>query len=315
MKIIRSIMFTLGFIGILLMITPFFAPYEIDAFAKGNSTAFNGVFAEKDHSLDLLFTGDSESYTSFMPMRFWEKLGVQSYNIGVASQNLADGYKTISHILQKQKPKLIVLETNQVFTNIGGLANLVDKSMTNTLANIFPILNYHDNWKQILSFQKAQGVEIKRNPLKGWRYNQKESAYEGGPYMHETISSRDIPTLNQHYLDQIVTLCKENNIKLLLVSVPSPRNWNYEKHNAVQSYAQANNIPFLDLNLEVEAIGINWNEDTYDKGDHLNVKGAEKVTQRLIQYISQNYSIQSTYSNEQKLQWDKDYDAFVQQVK
>ncbi|MBK2402550.1 MULTISPECIES: SGNH/GDSL hydrolase family protein [unclassified Erysipelothrix] len=314
MKIIRSIVFTLGFIAILFTITPLFAPYEIDQFAKGNSTAFNGIFAEDTNRLDMLFSGDSESFTSFMPMRFWEKLGIKSYNIAVASQNLADGHKTISHIIQKQNPKVIVLETNQIYTSIGGIANLVDKSMTNTLANVFPILNHHDNWKQILSLQKAKSVEIKRNPLKGWRINRKENAYERGPYMHQTLESKEIPSLNRHYLDQIVALCKEENIQLILVSVPSPRNWTYEKHNGVSAYANENNIPFLDLNLEADSIGMNWQEDTYDKGDHLNLKGAEKVTKRLIEYIAQNYNIKSDTDEAERALWQKDFDAFIQQI-
>ncbi|WP_331836315.1 SGNH/GDSL hydrolase family protein [Erysipelothrix piscisicarius] len=161
---------------------------------------------------------------------------------------------------------------------------------------------------------KAKSVEIKRNPLKGWRINRKENAYERGPYMHQTLESKEIPSLNRHYLDQIVALCKEENIQLILVSVPSPRNWTYEKHNGVSAYANENNIPFLDLNLEADSIGMNWQEDTYDKGDHLNLKGAEKVTKRLIEYIAQNYNIKSDTDEAERALWQKDFDAFIQQI-
>ncbi|MDE8321279.1 hypothetical protein PT234_05220 [Erysipelothrix rhusiopathiae] len=61
-------------------------------------------------------------------------------------------------------------------------------------------------------------------------------------------------------------------------------------------------------------MGINWQEDTYDKGDHLNIKGAEKVTKRLVEYVGQNYKIKSEYTEAEQDLWKKDFDAFIQQI-
>lgn len=41
-----------------------------------------------------------------------------------------------------------------------------------------------------------------------------------------------------------------------------------QRHNEVQALADALAVPYLDLNLNTEELGIDWNLDTLDGGDH-----------------------------------------------
>ena len=43
------------------------------------SEAANGIFGEPGHSLDAIFIGDSEAYSSFSPLQMWEEHGFTSY--------------------------------------------------------------------------------------------------------------------------------------------------------------------------------------------------------------------------------------------
>lgn len=98
------------------------------------------------------------------------------------------------------------------------------------------------------------------------------------------------PTIG-FYLGLIKELCDDHGSQLLLVSVPSPKNWNHAKHEGVARYAQENGIPFLDLNRNAAAgeLSLDWQQDSYDQGDHLNLRGAEKVTDYLGTYIEAHY--------------------------
>ena len=100
-------------------------------------------------------------------------------------------------------------------------------------------------------------------------------------------------------------LCGESGAKLLLVSAPSPVNYNYKKHNTIQAYADRYSIPYIDLNMKTEELGIDWEKDSMDKGDHLNVYGAEKVTGYLGRYLAEHYSLEDHRADEAYAKWNE----------
>ena len=83
---------------------------------------------------------------------------------------------------------------------------------------------------------------------------------------------------------------------LILISVPSPDNWSYQKPQCGENYARENDVTYLDLNLSVEELGIDWTADTTDRGDHLSFTGAKKVTDYLGDYLSENFRLKDRRS-------------------
>lgn len=59
-----------------------------------------------------------------------------------------------------------------------------------------------------------------------------------------------------------------------MISTPSPANYNYKRHNTLEEYARQKGLKYEDLNLKEEELGIDWERDSLDKGDHLNLSGA-----------------------------------------
>ena len=106
-------------------------------------------------------------------------------------------------------------------------------------------------------------------------------------------------------MEDIKKMCRENDAELLLVSAPSPCNYNYKKHNALESYAKENGLPYIDLNMKTEELGINWKTDSYDKGDHLNLSGAQKVTAYMAKYLKENYSIPDHRGEKAYQEWEE----------
>ena len=95
-----------------------------------------------------------------------------------------------------------------------------------------------------------------------------------------------------------------NDIQLILYTVPSPVNWNYKRYNGIKDFAERNKLPFLDLNLKTEELGIDWATDTYDKGDHLNFFGAQKLTSYIGNYLSENSKLIDHREDEKYLFWN-----------
>ena len=76
-------------------------------------------------------------------------------------------------------------------------------------------------------------------------------------------------------------LCREKGIELILVKAPT-NSWMYWWHNAreeqIRRYAEEHSLAYYNFIPLAEEIGIDWSTDTYDAGAHLNVYGAEKLT-------------------------------------
>ena len=117
---------------------------------------------------------------------------------------------------------------------------------------------------------------------------------------------------NRKYLQKIADLCREQNAQLILFSVPSPTNWTVRRHNTVGDTAQELGVPYLDGNLV--DLGIDWDTDSYDGGDHLNYYGAAKVTGWLGTYLGENASLTDCREDPDYVQWNRDFTAFRQRL-
>ena len=122
--------------------------------------------------------------------------------------------------------------------------------------------------------------------------------------MKETEDVQEIPKFVRHYMEDIKKMCEEKNADLLLMSAPSPHNYNYKKHNALENYAKENGLPYIDLNMKTKEIGIDWKKDSYDKGDHLNLHGAQKVTAYMGKYLTENYSLPDHRGEDGYQEWE-----------
>ena len=94
------------------------------------------------------------------------------------------------------------------------------------------------------------------------------------------------------YLDKITELCKKNNIELILTKAPSIYPYWYEEYDKqLQEYAEKNNVEYINLLNYVEEIGIDYTQDTYDSGMHLNLYGAKKLSAFFAEFLKNNYSL------------------------
>ena len=134
--------------------------------------------------------------------------------------------------------------------------------------------------------------------------------YTGGVYMHATDDRTPVTFITRYYLDKIKRLCDAHGTKLLFVTAPSPVNHTMQRHNEVQALADALAVPYLDLNLNTEELGIDWNLDTLDGGDHLNYTGCQKATAYLQRYMQTHYTLPDRRDDVRYEAWNKQAEEF-----
>lgn len=301
MKIVKKSVFILLLIGILSLASQICC--DVYSKQKGminnsdRNKSFAGIASEKKNTIDVLVLGDSESYTSVSPMKLWQDTGISAYICGQSGQKIQETYYMLKTALRTQSPKLVILETNTLFRQ-QEIIKEIQTSAIEMVSYYFPVFRYHDSWKLSLK-EKADSKE----DYKGFSIREAVDSYDGGEYMKETDAKEEISSFVQMYMEKIRKLCKKKGINLLLVSVPSPVNYNYQKHNAIADYAGEKGIPYLDLNLKKE-LGIDWKVDSMDKGDHLNLSGAHKVTEYLGNYLKESYKLADHRTEQAYQEWN-----------
>lgn len=300
-NIIKAVTFLLILSIILWIISYIFIP-------KNNSAEFGmddpeamGILGEKENTVDVLVLGDSEPIASIIPMEIWKEYGITSYVCSTAGQTLPDTCKMAYDVLKKQKPKIVMLETNNSY-----IETKITVPMARIINIIFPITKNHNRWKSLKSkdfFGPIEYTELNEN--KGYYYVGKVDPADASNYMKKSEEIEEIPALNKLYVKFLKAFVESKGAKLIMVSVPNTKNWSYARHNAMKAFTEQEEIEFLDMNELKDEIKINWNKETGDAGEHVNYQGALKVTKYLGKWLNdkkilENHKNDANYDN-----WNK----------
>ena len=309
---IKSISFLTGLLILLYIASYLLIPYN----NMGDSLykKANGILKEPKDTIDYVSMGDSECSASISPMEIWNAYGYSGYNCGVPSQQLQDTYYLLERLLKNQHPKVVFLETNAFYRDFKYI-NTLETSIEEAVKKIFPIYKYHDNWKYFHFYMlKAIGHKAKQAPAtvyKGYQYSAIVKPYKSGPYVTETDDVYVIDDQPLLYLNKIAGLCKDKDIQLILYSAPSPKCWSYSKHNAAAAFANEHHLTYIDLNLDIDTLGIDWANDSRDDGDHLNYFGAKKVSGYMGKYLQEHMGLTDHRTDDRFDGWKKELKNYL----
>lgn len=279
------------FLGILALllggVSWAFVPKDNTPEAGIQDVLSSGYLAEPVDSLDYVVLGDSIPKFAVMPPLLWKEQGIAGYVCAAAGDSMPKLVETVQDFFERQSPKAVVLETNILFRYVEPYYTAELKA-----ERLFPVLQYHDNWKfvrlrQMLRPVKYTGVSWE----KGYYLCKLIEPYTGGGYM---TPSGEAQTLSPQVLDclrQIQALCQQEGSCLVLCSLPSATNMNDGRHNALAAVSEEMGIPYLDMNQDGTAPGIDWSVHTVDAGDHLNYWGAKRVTRALGEYLVDTFRL------------------------
>lgn len=304
-----------------------------------HTTIIKGIYEEPENSLDVAFIGDSSIYEGISPMEIWNKHGVASYDFASPTQKIWDSYYVIEEILKYQKPKLIVLNVEQLFSGkpmkegykrhlydnmeygknkLEAITDDVQKnSKLEQLSYILPILRFHSRWSSLEKKDFENIFEeryIDERIYKGYWVIKEERPYDKTKEDKPKKLENKINENALSYLEKIKEICKSNNIQLLLLAVPIPKTWNDERHQEVEKWAQNNEIPFLDTNYVIDEMQIDWKTDTPDNGTHLNIHGAKKVSEYVGNYIVRNYDLPNHKDDSNYEKWNSEFAKYEEYV-
>lgn len=283
------------------------------------TTGYKGFYQMEKDSIDVLFLGSSHDTASFNPQILYDEYGIKSYNLGGEQQSMVMSYYWLKEGLRYQNPKAVVLDITLLFSYMGKeplnceetatrksidtmrwSSNKVDavKSITNIdekqtiMSFVFPNIRFHDRWEELGEDDFTWTDWEKHYELKGYvpLFNiggdEVYSPYQAGD---SSSYAEALPTMGE-YLDKIVSLCKKEDIELILTATPSTLS-SPEKYNSVKYYTDGNQLTYVDYNEADIYFGIGY--DFYSdmtNDDHANVWGAEKLSRYMGQFLVETNS-------------------------
>lgn len=246
---------------------------------------------EKKHTIDVAFLGDSQGWATYDPLQFYTDHGFTSYNACTPGQFPYDAYVMLKNVFHEQKPKLVVMDVNMIYTPLNVLKL--------GLLNLFPIFHYHNAWL----FEEKVDYRADR---KGFNGSDQVTPYQVDPaYMQRELSEK-LPADSQIYLDKIYQFCKRENSQLLLVNTISPLIWTNGRHEIIQQWCNENGVKYVDYNQPelLKKIAFDFNTDLRDYGEHVNVYGSKKICENLGNYIKQNYALEDHRKDSSYQEWN-----------
>jgi len=280
--------------------------------------------AETQKNIDVLVLGNSHAYTGLSPEYLSAALESNAFVLANPGTNVADAYWNLRELLTLHTPQLVALESyaiNKTSHSEMSSSMLVDQVKAfnarrdvalqwTSLLPLFPLddapiassavaRNHHFLWDGFPKRSKKKPYNLNNRYLGRFiRFTSGLSdslltLYENDNFVVdgrlETISEEC-----QHYTQLIADLCKENEIELVLFTLPM-----FESHIAhaeawIERYeelAQALGIPYLNLQTNGGmAKRPDYFENTRKANQHMTLNGSIRAADALGQFIDSLYT-------------------------
>jgi hypothetical protein len=259
----------------------------------------------------VIFLGDCEVYDNASPVALWENFGITSYVRGSPQQLIWHSYYLLEDILRYETPQVVFFSVNAMNRNVpqseaynrltlDGMRlsstkiRAVNASMTRgeqLITYIFPILRFHDRWRELTSDDFRYFFGSDRVSHNGYmlRADIRPAGFiPTGPL----LPSYEFGENSYMYLDKIAALCRENGIQLILIKMPALHPyWYAQWDEQIVRYAAENDLLYINTLELIEKIGIDFETDTYNRGQGLNVFGAEKLSNYLGNLLRDDFNV------------------------
>lgn len=286
-------------------------------------SVFEGMYGLKDDTLDVLFLGSSHGYNSYDPQHLYDVYRLRSYNLSTSRQGPIASYYWLKEVLKTQSPKAVVFEVCFLFhetdepslrialnpmhlsrNKLDAIKDLsaLDPELYDPLSFFFPLIRYHERWKEPRDNFFQREMTKGQNWLKGY-FPGFQVFYDGENYVPFAQASKekipgaemDVPEeFRLRYLNRMAELCSQEGITLILACSPSTL-WTAEQHNFMADYASTHGLPFYDFNCAeiYQALDYDINTENLDTG-HPNVLGASKITSWFGNLLTHQYGLTGT---------------------
>ena len=336
--IFRGLAYVLIFCAILTVLTLIFLPKRNCNESEAAQVA--GFYKEPDNTLDVLYLGSCNMYSSVSPVLIYEQYGITGYAMCCPDEEMSTSYTYLQEALKHHDLKMVVVESlflteennsKREYYNRYALDYLppslnklklawdisrressfmkqYDATAPDTLLTfssyLFPILRFHSRNDLVAEDVTKPFMSAQYNFYKGgfpqYTYNSND-----GLFFDKVFNGNSINEMSRKYVPMIKQLCDEKGIPMIIVKSPNYARWGYDDSltGVVRDFAAELEVPFIDFhNPEINTFK-EWDYG-YETG-RLNVYGVKKFSEILGRYLTEEYGLKPTeLSDQDRAAWD-----------
>lgn len=292
---------------------------------KHHSTAMGPEVLQYGDEIQVAFAGSSHVLNGISPQQLWNEKGIQAQTIASHGETMVCTYWHLRNALDYMQPEIVFLDLyginfeGKIYANGDPRSWLDALPLTRTkvetvldlygwdgISALWPFTYEHTRWN---SLKQEDLKEVQPDLGRGEERNggvvpqlDNRAAADGGP----------ANTLGLEYLQKIVQLCREKNIRLVPLILPYALSSSSVENNlaAAMSLLQEEGLEVLDLR------GTECINPITDYADyhHLNVSGMNKVTRLLGDWLAAQ-GMKTKNGQDQAIvnKWNQSYAGYRQQ--
>lgn len=318
---VRAVVFLALLFISLRIVTDIFVPKWI--IGTSPSLFADEFYSLKKDTVEVGIIGSSQISYGFSSGRLLDKYGISAYSCSTAAQPVLCAFFYLKEIYRLQHVKVVVFDTSMLYEepvevrfrqtidtapmSINKLQLIWERSKSEDASDFFsyffPILKYHTRWSELEP--KDFGYE---NTKLFWGDVAMESVKRDAVYEELCVDNEEPDETVQMNPDMLaafrmfVDFCQDHDIDLVLMKTPKIE-WESAKTIGCQALADEYGLDYIDFNTDkmLKEINFDISNDARDF-QHLNIRGADKVTDYIGEYLLEHYELEDFREN-------PDYDA------
>ena len=260
--------------------------------------------------LDTLVIGSSHALRSIKPTVLNEKLNTKAYNLSSPLMSMYGRYVMLEKEINRNPIKTVYLEIsyNALTLDRKTLGLEGDLYVLGRFDNVFERINFFTNaftpeeYRKVLSdiivrSKNSFSIHTTIEQYKTFGYlsmpsnNQLLSDEVKEKVKNTKVLDTKIKEESLNYFDKIIKLCKENDIRVILVVTPVTERMILEYSNLDDIFSQyidlakEYNCEYYDFNLDKNRMKLYSEESSFYDNTHMSDSGAEIFSNRLTEII------------------------------
>lgn len=266
-------------------------------------------------SIDTIVSGASQGLRAIDPRTLDEVLGCSAYNLSSVLDTMKGRYQMLKYELDRNPVDTVILELSyDALTRSNGTTGyegnlyhlgrmdnawqylsffIMDVKPEDYVQTLYDTVNRGITiWKQMATGTLTRPVQYETHGFVPCAAATAQPEPEEYPALYHTKElDLDKNEEDLKWLTRTLELCRERNIRVILVTTPvsEGRLWEYDGYDTVRSWyrelSEAWDLSFYDFNLYRDKVS-HYPEDTsfYDKG-HMSLEGAEVFSRDLAEVL------------------------------